>query len=54
MNGWRVEYHLGMQRAGEWIFKDPPRPDGDVVRIPPAPGLGMEVDRDRLRESRLD
>ncbi len=53
MNGWRVEYHLGMQRAGEWIFKDPPRPDGDIVRIPAAPGLGMDVDTDRLRESRV-
>ena len=26
MNGWRVEFHLGMQATGELLFEDPPDP----------------------------
>lgn len=56
MNGWRVEFHLGMKYVEEQIFIDPPQPDPatNTVRIPKAGGLGMEVNRDALRDSRLD
>ncbi|MBI4183033.1 MAG: mandelate racemase/muconate lactonizing enzyme family protein [Proteobacteria bacterium] len=53
MNGWLVEYHLGMQAVGEAVFVDPPRPiDGDVI-IPKAPGLGLKVNHDALKETRV-
>ncbi len=53
MNGWRVEFHLGMQQVGERIFVDPPRPENQIVRIPKEPGLGLEPNHDALRESRV-
>ena len=56
MNGWRVEFHLGMKYVEDQIFVDPPQPDPttNTVRIPSAGGLGMEVNRDALRDSRID
>lgn len=48
MNGWRVEFHLGMQQVGERIFPDAPRPIDNEIVIPHAPGLGMTVDNDFL------
>ena len=33
MNGWRVEFHLGMQATGELLFKNPPKPEGNIVRV---------------------
>lgn len=53
MNGWRVEFHLGMKFVEEQIFTDAPDPDPvtNTVRIPSAPGLGMQVNRDALRDS---
>jgi L-alanine-DL-glutamate epimerase-like enolase superfamily enzyme len=53
MNGWLVEWHLGMVSVGESIFVDPPRPENGVISIPDAPGLGLTVDRDGLRETRV-
>lgn len=54
MNGWRVEFHLGMQQVGERIFPDAPRPSGNMIRIPDAPGLGMTIDHDFLDETTLE
>ncbi|PWG65827.1 mandelate racemase/muconate lactonizing enzyme family protein [Sediminicurvatus halobius] len=54
MNGWIVEWHLGMVSVGESIFVDPPRPENGVIRIPDAPGLGLTVDRDGLKETRVE
>jgi L-alanine-DL-glutamate epimerase-like enolase superfamily enzyme len=51
-NGWRVEFHLLMWRAGEAIFRDPPRPEGGRVTLSERPGLGLEPDLDVLRDSR--
>lgn len=56
MNGWRVEFHLGMKYVEDQIFLNPPQPDPatNTVRIPQAGGLGMQVNRDALRDSRLE
>jgi L-alanine-DL-glutamate epimerase-like enolase superfamily enzyme len=51
MNGWLVEFHLGMQMVGELLFRDPPRPETGVVRLAEAPGLGLEPNRDALRDT---
>ena len=51
MNGWLVEFHLGMQLVGKQLFVDPPRPDQGVVRIPDQPGLGLQPNRDSLGDT---
>jgi hypothetical protein len=48
-NGWRVEFHLLMWRAGEAILRDPPRPGGGRGTSPTGPGL--EPNPDVLRDS---
>jgi len=53
MNGWLVEFHLGMQLVGEYLFCDPPRPKDQWVEIPSAPGLGLKPNYDHLKETRL-
>jgi L-alanine-DL-glutamate epimerase-like enolase superfamily enzyme len=53
MNGWLVEWHLGMVQAGERIFRDAPKPVKGQLTIPSAPGLGFTLDRDALRETRV-
>lgn len=52
-NGWRVEFHLGMTYIEDLMFVDPPQPKDDIVRIPDAPGLGLEVRWDFLEEMRV-
>ncbi|MQA77352.1 MAG: mandelate racemase/muconate lactonizing enzyme family protein [Streptosporangiales bacterium] len=52
-NGWLVEWHLGMVQVGELLFPDAPRPVGGTIAIPERPGLGLEVDREALRASRV-
>ena len=53
MNGWLVEFHLGMKYVEDHIFKNPPEPDpkDNVVRIPKAPGLGLEPNKDVLKDT---
>lgn len=51
MNGWLVEFHLGMQLVGERLFVDPPQPEHGFVRIPQRPGLGLVPNRDNLKET---
>ena len=53
MNGWRVEYHLGMQETGERLFINPPKPEGNIVRVGPKPGLGLEPNFAALEECRM-
>ena len=53
MNGWRVEYHLGMQEVGERIFVDPPKPEGNIVRVGTKPGVGLEPNFDALDEFQM-
>lgn len=51
MNGWRVEFHLDMQAVGELLFVNPPRPENNIVRIPAGSGLGLELNRDVLKDT---
>jgi L-alanine-DL-glutamate epimerase-like enolase superfamily enzyme len=53
MNGWLVEWHLGMVQVGELLFPDAPRPDGGKIAVPDRPGLGLTVDPEALRASRV-
>src|SRR5690606_40414504 len=51
MNGGRVEFHYGMWEAGKRFFKGAPDPQGNMLLIPEAPGLGFTPDKDQLKES---
>lgn len=51
MNGWRVEFHLDMQAVGEMIFVNPPKPENNIVKLPAKPGLGLEPNRDVLKDT---
>ena len=53
LNGWRVEFHLGMKFIEDQIFIDPPEPSNGVVHLPTGPGLGMEVRTDVLTETQV-
>ena len=53
MNGWIVEWHLGMVQVGEMLFTDAPTPKNGMIEIPRRPGLGLTLDRDALRETRV-
>jgi L-alanine-DL-glutamate epimerase-like enolase superfamily enzyme len=53
VNGWYVEWHLGMVAVGDRLFKDAPRPVDGLLRIPDRPGLGLTLDRDAWRETRV-
>jgi L-alanine-DL-glutamate epimerase-like enolase superfamily enzyme len=53
MNGWIVEWHLGMVQVGEILFTDAPTPKDGMLEIPRRPGLGLTLNRDALRETRV-
>src|ERR687895_1276317 len=53
MNGWLVEWHLGMVAVGETVFVDPPQPVKVELTIPDAPGLGLKVNYDGVRDTRV-
>lgn len=53
MNGWRVEFHLGMQEVGERLFVDAPKPEGNIVRVGSKPGLGLEPNFEALAACRM-
>jgi L-alanine-DL-glutamate epimerase-like enolase superfamily enzyme len=53
MNGWLVEWHLGMVQVGEMLFPDAPRPVAGKIAVPDRPGLGLAVDREALQASRV-
>lgn len=53
MNGGRVEFHLDIKSVEDQIFVDPPDPSDGIVRLPTAPGLGMEVRADALSETKV-
>ena len=50
-NGWRVEFHYTMWKAGEAIFQDAPVPEKGWVTLTERPGLGMEPREDVLRDT---
>jgi len=47
-NGWRVEFHYLMWKAGETIFEDAPKPESGQVTLTEQPGLGLEPREDVL------
>jgi L-rhamnonate dehydratase len=49
-NGWRVEFHYIMWQTGNIIYKNPPQPVKGNVTLTEDPGLGLEPNRDALRE----
>ncbi|GAB4582912.1 mandelate racemase/muconate lactonizing enzyme family protein [Nocardia sp. IFM 10818] len=51
MNGWILEWHLGMVQVGELLFPDAPEPVRGRITVPDRPGLGLTVDRDALRST---
>jgi len=51
MNGWIVEWHLGMVQAGQMLFPDAPKPKDGMLSIPERAGLGLTLDRDALRDT---
>jgi L-alanine-DL-glutamate epimerase-like enolase superfamily enzyme len=53
MNGWIVEWHLGMVQVGEMLFVDSPQPVNGMLTIPDAPGLGLKLNREALRDSEV-
>lgn len=53
MNGWIVEWHLGMVAVGETLFTDAPRPEDGVLTIPDRPGLGLGLDEAAYRDTRV-
>ena len=53
MNGWRVEFHLGMQEVGEQVFVDPPKPENNIVRVGTKPGVGLEPNVEALKATQM-
>lgn len=53
MNGWFVEWHLGMVQVGEMLFPDSARAVDGRIAVPDRPGLGLTVDREALQASRV-
>lgn len=49
-NGWRVEFHYLMWQAGNTIYRNPPQPVKGNVTLTEDAGLGLEPNRDALRE----
>lgn len=49
-NGWRVEFHYLMWKAGETIYKNTPQPEKGFVTLTEEPGLGLEPKREALQE----
>ncbi|TDC52812.1 mandelate racemase/muconate lactonizing enzyme family protein [Jiangella ureilytica] len=50
-NGWRVEFHMDVWNSAPMIYRDPPLPENGVLRLPDAPGLGLEIREDGFQES---
>jgi L-alanine-DL-glutamate epimerase-like enolase superfamily enzyme len=53
MNGWFVEWHLGMVAVGETLFTDAPKPENGLLAIPDRPGLGLTLNREAWKETRV-
>lgn len=49
-NGWRVEFHYLMWQTGNIIYRNPPQPVKGNVTLTDDPGLGLEPNREALKE----
>jgi L-alanine-DL-glutamate epimerase-like enolase superfamily enzyme len=45
-----VEYHIPLWLTGEGLYKDPYGPENGFVKLPDAPGLGLEPNKEGLKE----
>ncbi|MFD2031820.1 mandelate racemase/muconate lactonizing enzyme family protein [Ancylobacter dichloromethanicus] len=50
-NGTLAEIHLGTEQVEEQMFVEPPRPVNGRIAIPAAPGFGVILDKDVLKET---
>jgi L-alanine-DL-glutamate epimerase-like enolase superfamily enzyme len=50
-NGTLSESHLGVDQVERQIFKSTPEIDDGRIAVPDAPGFGVELDRDAMRET---
>lgn len=53
-HGTLAEMHLGVEQVEAALFKDPPHQIDGRMAVPDAPGWGVELDRDRLKDTRID
>jgi L-rhamnonate dehydratase len=53
-NGTLVECHLRSDSVYQQLFVDAPKPVGDAIAVPDAPGFGLTLNRDMLSETRVD
>lgn len=49
-NGWRAEFHYLMWQTGNIIYRNPPQPVKGNVTLTEDPGLGLEPNREALKE----
>lgn len=52
-NGWRAEFHVNNWMVTDLLYKDPPGPVNGWVTLTEAPGLGMELNEDAVKEYRV-
>ena len=50
-NGTLAETHLGVEQVERALFKSVPEVEGGRLRIPDAPGFGVELDRDVMKDT---
>src|SRR5690606_31253135 len=50
-NGTLAEIHLGSEQVEEQMFTDAPKAKDGRVAIPDAPGFGVTLNRERLKET---
>jgi L-alanine-DL-glutamate epimerase-like enolase superfamily enzyme len=53
-NAVHVECHFKSRYMEENLFIDAPQPRNGIIEIPRAPGFGLEVNRDVLKETRVE
>lgn len=52
-NGWLIEQHVAQSGIEKAVFVDPPTPVDGCIAIREKPGLGLEINIEGLRETRL-
>ena len=50
-NGTLAECHLGVGQVEQQIFTDAPEPESGTLTVPDAPGFGVTLNRDVMRDT---
>jgi len=50
-HGTLAEMHLGVEQVEQALFVDPPAAADGALAVPAAPGWGVRLDHDRLKET---